>query len=79
MAADSFNPAGIYFGTRSGKIYGSNNEGNSWQLLVEGLPAVTCVKAAMVGEPRAAMRSRTAKPVKSAANKTASSRNARRK
>jgi hypothetical protein len=46
-------PAGIYFGTRSGKVYGSNNDGKSWNLILEGLPAVTCVKAAVVGEDSA--------------------------
>jgi len=48
MAADSLQPAGIYFGTRSGKVYGSRNEGNSWQLIRDGLPPVVCVKAAVV-------------------------------
>ena len=48
MAADNLKPAGIYFGTRTGKLYGSANEGGSWQLIVEGLPPITCVKAAMV-------------------------------
>jgi hypothetical protein len=48
MTTDSLDPVGIYFGTRSGKVYGSNNEGTSWQLVADGLPAVTCVKAAVV-------------------------------
>lgn len=48
MAADPLKPAGIYFGTRTGKLFGSANEGGSWQLIVEGLPPITCVKAAMV-------------------------------
>jgi photosystem II stability/assembly factor-like uncharacterized protein len=50
MTTDTLRPAGIYFGTRSGKVYGSNNDGKSWNLILEGLPAVTCVKAAVVGE-----------------------------
>jgi photosystem II stability/assembly factor-like uncharacterized protein len=50
MTTDTLRPAGIYFGTRSGKVYGSNNDGRSWNLILEGLPAVTCVKAAVVGE-----------------------------
>ena len=50
MAADTLDPAGIYFGTRSGKVYGSNDEGKSWQLIQEGLPPVVCVKAAVVGD-----------------------------
>jgi hypothetical protein len=48
MAADSLKPAGIYFGTRTGKLFGSANEGGSWQMIVEGLPPITCVKAAVV-------------------------------
>jgi hypothetical protein len=52
MAADSLSPAGIYFGTRSGKLYGSRNQGNFWQLIRDGLPPVVCVKAAEVdGHP----------------------------
>jgi photosystem II stability/assembly factor-like uncharacterized protein len=54
LAADSLDPAGIYFGTRSGKVYGSNDEGKSWQLILEGVPAVACVKAAVVGDGEAA-------------------------
>ncbi len=49
MTADQLDPAGIYFGTRSGKIYGSANNGNSWKLILDDLPPVTCVKAAVVG------------------------------
>jgi len=36
LATDTCDPAGIYFGTRSGKIYGSNDDGKSWQLIHEG-------------------------------------------
>jgi hypothetical protein len=43
-------PAGIYFGTRSGKLYGSNNDGKSWSVIMDGLPPIACVKTAMVGE-----------------------------
>jgi photosystem II stability/assembly factor-like uncharacterized protein len=50
LAADSLHPAGVYFGTRSGKVYGSENSGKSWQLIMEGLPPVVCVKAAVVGD-----------------------------
>jgi len=52
MAVDSLDPAGVYFGTRSGRVYGSKDGGTSWSLLREGLPPVVCVKAAVVGEPR---------------------------
>jgi photosystem II stability/assembly factor-like uncharacterized protein len=52
LTADSLDPAGIYFGTRNGEIYGSTDEGKSWKKLLGGLPAVVCVKSVMVGEPR---------------------------
>ncbi|HZD93660.1 MAG TPA: hypothetical protein VE133_05355, partial [Candidatus Sulfotelmatobacter sp.] len=48
MGTDGCDPAGIYFGTRSGKVYGSNDNGRSWQAIIEGLPAVVCVRAALV-------------------------------
>ena len=51
LAADSRDPAGVYFGTRSGKLYGSADEGASWRELADGLPSVVCVKAAVVGAP----------------------------
>jgi Protein kinase domain len=48
LSSDSLDPAGIYFGTRSGKIYGSRDEGKNWKKIVEGLPQILCVKAAVV-------------------------------
>ncbi len=49
LTADTHDPAGIYFGTRSGKVYASADGGESWTSVVDALPAVTCVKAAVVG------------------------------
>ena len=48
MTADSLDPVGIYFGTRSGQLFGSRDEGRTWQKLHEGLPAVVCVRSAVV-------------------------------
>jgi BNR/Asp-box repeat len=45
MAVDSNETTGIYFGTRNGKIWGSNNAGGEWKLLFDSLPAVLNVKA----------------------------------
>jgi photosystem II stability/assembly factor-like uncharacterized protein len=45
LATDALKPAGVYFGTRSGKVYGSRDDGDSWTQLVDGLPPVVCVKA----------------------------------
>jgi photosystem II stability/assembly factor-like uncharacterized protein len=48
MKADGNNPTGLYFGTRSGKVFGSNDGGDSWTLIKQGLPPITCVKTATV-------------------------------
>ena len=48
MTADTFDPAGMYFGTRSGQVFASRDEGKTWQKIVEGLPPVLCVRNAVV-------------------------------
>jgi hypothetical protein len=48
LATDALEPAGVYFGTRSGKLFGSRDGGSSWRLLADGLPPVVCVKTALV-------------------------------
>jgi photosystem II stability/assembly factor-like uncharacterized protein len=48
LKADKNNPTGLYFGTRSGKLFGSTNAGDSWTTIREGLPPITCVKTATV-------------------------------
>ena len=58
LATDTRDPAGVYFGTRSGKVFGSRDEGASWRQIVEGLPPVVCVKAAVVGGTAKARRAR---------------------
>jgi serine/threonine protein kinase len=49
MTADSLDPAGLYFGTRSGQLYSSIDEGRNWKKILDGLPAVVCIKSAIVG------------------------------
>jgi photosystem II stability/assembly factor-like uncharacterized protein len=49
FASDGMDPAGLYFGTRTGELFGSTDGGESWRMLAEWLPPVTCVKAAVVG------------------------------
>ena len=49
LAADSHDPAGIYFGTRGGKLWGSADAGESWSGIADALPPIVCVKAATVG------------------------------
>ena len=56
LATDSRDPAGVYFGTRNGQVFGSRDDGASWLRIAEGLPAVVCVKAAVVGGGKARAR-----------------------
>jgi photosystem II stability/assembly factor-like uncharacterized protein len=59
MAVDDLEPAGVYFGTRSGKLYGSRDEGRSWELLRDGLPPIVCVKACLAGNLAAKRQTKT--------------------
>jgi photosystem II stability/assembly factor-like uncharacterized protein len=79
MAADSLDPAGIYFGTRSGKLYGSSDEGKSWQLVQEGLPAIVCVKTAVVGDGVAGSAQKRGGATKKPAAKKRAGKKSRRK
>jgi photosystem II stability/assembly factor-like uncharacterized protein len=49
MDADDLNPAGIYFGTRRGEVWGSRDGGTSWSTVISGLPPVVCVKTCLIG------------------------------
>jgi len=51
LCVDQLDPAGVYFGTRSGKVYASADGGASWSLVADGLPPVLCVRAAVIGDP----------------------------
>lgn len=48
LCTDALPSAGVYFGTRSGKLYASRDDGDSWSLVRDGLPPVVCVKAAVL-------------------------------
>jgi photosystem II stability/assembly factor-like uncharacterized protein len=49
MTADSMEESGIYFGTRSGKLFGSTDDGATWREIADSLPPVVCVKTAVIG------------------------------
>jgi photosystem II stability/assembly factor-like uncharacterized protein len=49
LADDGHERAGIYFGTRGGRLYGSRDEGDSWTEIAGTLPPIVCVRAAVVG------------------------------
>src|SRR5262249_45752788 len=70
MSTDTMNPAGVYFGTRNGKLYGSSNGGASWTLLHDALPPIVSVRAVVVGTPAPVPRPR-ATPAKAAARRAA--------
>lgn len=44
MAADPLSPAGLYFGTTSGAVYASADEGETWSLIAEHLPTICSVE-----------------------------------
>jgi hypothetical protein len=56
MGTDRLKPAGVYFGTRSGKLFGSRDDGASWSCLADGLPPIVCVRASVVAPPRGRAR-----------------------
>ncbi|HYA56012.1 MAG TPA: hypothetical protein VED22_04350 [Nitrososphaerales archaeon] len=43
MVADQEDPCGLYFGTTTGQLYASRDQGNSWQNLSDWLPPVFSV------------------------------------
>ncbi len=49
MANDGMNPVGVYFGTSTGQVFGSADEGRSWSLIADHLPPIWSVEAAVVG------------------------------
>jgi photosystem II stability/assembly factor-like uncharacterized protein len=44
MAVDRIDPCGVYFGTTGGQVYASANAGDSWEPIMEHLPAVLSVE-----------------------------------
>jgi photosystem II stability/assembly factor-like uncharacterized protein len=44
LATDRLDPAGVYFGTGSGALYASADEGDSWTCIAEHLPTITSVE-----------------------------------
>jgi len=48
MAVDRLDPVGVYFGTSTGQVYGSRDEGRTWSVVADNLPAVWSVEAAVL-------------------------------
>jgi hypothetical protein len=49
MCADALDPAGLYFGTTGGEVWGSADEGARWECLARHLPHVYSLEAALAG------------------------------
>jgi photosystem II stability/assembly factor-like uncharacterized protein len=49
MAADSRDPAGLYFGTTSGSLFASIDEGDTWKCIAQHLPTITSVETLSPG------------------------------
>ncbi|MBL7255221.1 WD40/YVTN/BNR-like repeat-containing protein [Paractinoplanes lichenicola] len=45
MCTDEHDPVGVYFGTRCGEVFATNDEGESWATVVSHLPDVLSVRA----------------------------------
>jgi hypothetical protein len=46
MCADARDPLGLYFGTTSGELWASRDEGGSWSCIARHLPEIYAVEAA---------------------------------
>lgn len=44
MMSDAHDPVGLYFGTTSGEVWGSRNEGKSWSCLAKNLPEIYAIE-----------------------------------
>jgi hypothetical protein len=45
MCVDTLDPVGLYFGTTSGELWGSRDEGERWTCLARNLPEIYAVEA----------------------------------
>ncbi len=50
MAGDARAPAGVYFGTNSGSVFASTDEGDSWQEVARHLPTILSVEVCDGGD-----------------------------
>jgi photosystem II stability/assembly factor-like uncharacterized protein len=48
LATDRLEPAGVYFGTTSGELYASPDEGDSWTCIAQHLPTISSVETLVI-------------------------------
>jgi photosystem II stability/assembly factor-like uncharacterized protein len=46
MTVDSSDPVGVYFGTTSGELWASDDEGGTWRPIMQHLPEIYSVEHA---------------------------------
>jgi hypothetical protein len=46
MTADQASTVGVYFGTTSGEVWGSRDEGRNWKCLTAHLPHIYAIECA---------------------------------
>jgi hypothetical protein len=49
MTGDARDPVGLYFGTTSGELWTSRDEGRKWNCIARHLPEIYAVEAAQFG------------------------------
>jgi photosystem II stability/assembly factor-like uncharacterized protein len=48
MAIDSYDQPGLYFGTSTGQLFGSTDDGDSWTQIADYLPGIASVEVAVI-------------------------------
>ena len=48
LATDRLEPTGVYFGTTSGALYASPDEGYSWTCIAQHLPAISSMETLVI-------------------------------
>ncbi len=48
LATDTLEPAGVYFGTSTGTLYASADEGDSWTCIAQHLPSIASVQTLVI-------------------------------
>ena len=48
MAIDTYDSPGLYFGTSTGQVFASNDEGDSWSEIASYLPSISSVEVAVI-------------------------------
>ncbi len=78
MTVDHYDPAGLYFGTRGGQLFGSRDEGKTWTTIHDGLPAIVCVRSAIIDNGPTSVRTSKQRRADSSRSKSETRRKSNR-